>query len=87
MSGGSALAVTMSVVAGLAGAMQVAVMVAGPRIGTAATVAVLIAGQLAMGAVIDQFGLFGLARIPVGPARAAGIVLLAVGAGLSLTRA
>jgi transporter family-2 protein len=59
---------------------------AGPRIGTAATVAILIAGQLAMGALIDQFGLFGLDRIPIGPARAAGIVLLAVGAALSLVR-
>jgi uncharacterized membrane protein YdcZ (DUF606 family) len=37
--------------------------------------------------VIDEFGLFGLDRIPIGPARAVGIVLLAVCAGLSLTRA
>ena len=60
---------------------------AGPRIGTAATVAILIAGQLAMGALVDQFGLFGLDRIPIGPARAVGIALLAVGAALSLVRA
>jgi transporter family-2 protein len=60
---------------------------AGSRIGTTATVAILIAGQLAMGAVIDQFGLFGLDRIPIGPARAIGIGLLAIGAALSLTRA
>ena len=36
---------------------------AGPRIGVAATVGILIAGQLAMGAAIDRFGLFGTARI------------------------
>ena len=60
---------------------------AGPRIGTAATVAILIAGQLAMGALIDQFGLFVLDRIPIRPARAVGIALLAAGAALSLVRA
>jgi transporter family-2 protein len=60
---------------------------AGSRIGTTATVAILIAGQLAMGALIDQFGLFGLDRIPIGPPRAVGIVLLTIGAALSLTRA
>jgi transporter family-2 protein len=60
---------------------------AGPRIGTAATVAILIAGQLAMGALIDQFGLFGSDRIPIGPARAVGIALVAAGAALSLVRA
>ncbi|HEY2935908.1 MAG TPA: DMT family transporter [Gaiellaceae bacterium] len=150
MSGGSALAVVMSLLAGLAGSVQIAIMgrlgdrigvaaalawalllslglalvlllvtqrslhglvaasrqpvwlwagalmgtfivltitFAGPRIGTAATVAILIAGQLAMGALIDQFGLFGLDRIPIGPARAVGIALLAVGAALSLVRA
>ena len=34
-----------------------------PRIGATATIAILIAGQLAMGAVIDRFGLFGVAQI------------------------
>lgn len=32
---------------------------ASPRIGTTATIALLVAGQLAAGAVIDRFGLFG----------------------------
>jgi transporter family-2 protein len=36
---------------------------AGPRIGVAATVGILIAGQLAMGAAIDRWGLFGSERI------------------------
>jgi len=36
-----------------------AITYAGPRIGVAATVGILIAGQLAMGAAIDRWGLFG----------------------------
>ena len=59
---------------------------AGPRIGVAATVGILIAGQLAMGAAIDRFGLFGAEQISLGWPRVAGIGLLAVGAALSLTR-
>jgi bacterial/archaeal transporter family-2 protein len=59
---------------------------AGPRIGVAATVGILIAGQLVMGAAIDRFGLFGSDRIPLHWPRLAGIVLLAVGAALSLRR-
>ena len=57
-----------------------------PRIGATATIGLLIAGQLAMGAVIDRFGLFGLEQIPVGWTRLLGIALLAAGAGLSLKR-
>ncbi len=59
---------------------------AGPRIGTTATIGVLIAGQLAMGAVIDRFGLFGLARIPLDAPRVVGILLLAAGAALTLKK-
>ena len=59
---------------------------ASPRIGAAATIGLLIAGQLAMGAVIDRFGLFGLEQIPISWERALGIALLAVGAALSLRR-
>ncbi len=57
-----------------------------PRIGTFATIGLLIAGQLAMGVLIDAFGLFGLEKIPVTPARVAGLALLAVGALLVLKR-
>ena len=63
-----------------------AVTVAGSRIGTAATIGLLIAGQLAMGAVIDRFGLFGLERIALGWPRVLGLVLLAAGAALSLRK-
>jgi bacterial/archaeal transporter family-2 protein len=57
-----------------------------PRIGATATIGILIAGQLLMGAVIDRFGLFGVDEIAISWPRAVGIVLLAVGAGLSLVR-
>jgi transporter family-2 protein len=57
-----------------------------PRIGATATIGILIAGQLAMGTVIDRFGLFGLERIPIDAPRLLGIVLLAAGAALSLRR-
>ena len=150
MSAGTAAAVSLSILAGLAGAIQVAVMgelgeragilaavalstvfsvtaaavallvarenpvavvdalreppwlwiggllsifivfsmtVAGPRIGTVATVAIVIAGNLAMAAAIDRFGLFGLERIELAWPRVLGLVLLAAGAALSLYKA
>jgi bacterial/archaeal transporter family-2 protein len=59
---------------------------AGPRIGVAATVGILIAGQLAMGAAIDKWGLFGSNRIDLHWPRLLGIALLAVGAALSLKK-
>jgi transporter family-2 protein len=59
---------------------------AGPRIGVAATVGILIAGQLVMGAAIDRFGLFGSQRIGLHWPRLLGIALLAVGAALSLRK-
>jgi transporter family-2 protein len=59
---------------------------AGPRIGVAATVGILIAGQLAMGAAIDRWGLFGSERIALHWPRLLGIALLAVGAALSLRK-
>jgi transporter family-2 protein len=58
----------------------------GPRIGVAATVGILIAGQLAMGAAIDRWGLFGSERIALHWPRLLGIALLAAGAALSLRK-
>jgi transporter family-2 protein len=63
-----------------------AMTVAGPRIGIAATLGILIGGNLVMGALIDQYGLLGLDRVPIGWPRAVGIVLLGLGAALSLKR-
>jgi transporter family-2 protein len=57
-----------------------------PRLGAAATIGLLIAGQLAMGAAIDRYGWFGVERVALSWPRALGIVLLAAGAALSLRR-
>jgi bacterial/archaeal transporter family-2 protein len=57
-----------------------------PRIGATATIGILIAGQLVMGALIDRFGLFGVDQIGISWPRALGIGLLGAGAGLSLVR-
>jgi transporter family-2 protein len=59
---------------------------AGPRIGTAPTLGILIAGQLVMGAAIDKWGLFGSEKISLHWPRIAGIVLLAIGCALSLRK-
>jgi bacterial/archaeal transporter family-2 protein len=57
-----------------------------PKIGATAVIGILIAGQLVMGAVIDRYGLFGVDQIDISPPRAVGIVLLGIGAALSLVR-
>ena len=59
---------------------------AAPRIGTTATIGILVAGNLVMAALIDQYGWFGLDRIPLTWPRVLGAVLLAVGAALTLWR-
>ena len=59
---------------------------AGGRLGVAATVGILIAGQLLMGVAIDRFGLFGSTKIPLHWPRVLGIVLLGAGAALSLKK-
>ena len=59
---------------------------AGPRIGVAATVGILIAGQLVAGAAIDRWGLFGSERIALHWPRLLGLALLAGGAALSLKK-
>ena len=61
-----------------------AVTVASPRIGLAATIGTIIAFNLCAGALIDRFGRFGFDRIAIGWPRAAGLVFLGLGAALSL---
>ncbi|HEY2326554.1 MAG TPA: DMT family transporter [Gaiellaceae bacterium] len=74
-------------IGGLTGATVVfAVTFAQPKIGATATIGILIAGQLVMGAVIDRYGLFGVEKIDISTPRAIGIVLLGIGAALSLVR-
>ena len=57
-----------------------------PRIGAAATIGLLIAGQLAMGVVIDTYGLFGVEKVALSWPRIIGVLLLAAGAVLALRR-
>ena len=74
-------------IGGLMGAIIVlGITFAAPRIGTTATVAIFVFSQFAAAAVVDRYGLFGLDRIPVSSARIAGLVLLGVGAALTLKK-
>jgi bacterial/archaeal transporter family-2 protein len=63
-----------------------AITVAGPRIGIVATSAVLIAAQFSLAAIIDKFGWFGVDQIALSWPRVLGIVLLFVGAALTLRK-
>ena len=64
-----------------------AITVGPPRIGVAATIGIVIAGNLVSAAVIDRYGLFGQDVIPLDRWRLLGLLLLAAGATLSLSRA
>src|SRR4029450_3112401 len=61
-----------------------AITVASPRIGLAATIGIIIAFNLIVAALIDRFGWFGFDRIPIGWTRVVGLACLGVGAALSL---
>ena len=74
----------------LGGVMSVyivfAITVGPPRIGVTATIAIVIAGNLVSAAAIDRFGLFGVERVGLAWPRVLGIVVLALGAALTLKR-
>ena len=63
-----------------------AITVASPRIGLAATIGTIIALNLGMAAAIDRYGWFGLDRIAIGWPRVAGLVFLGLGAALTLVK-
>jgi transporter family-2 protein len=68
---------------GLMGACFVSAMiVAVPRIGTAAALATVIAVQLTTGVVLDTFGSFGFRSVPFDLRRGLGCLLLMAGAAL-----
>jgi bacterial/archaeal transporter family-2 protein len=72
---------------GLLGAFFVAsTILAVPRIGTAATMAAVIAAQLLTGLVLDHFGMFGYRGAPVDAWRLVGVVCLLLGAVLIFRR-
>jgi transporter family-2 protein len=69
-----------ALVGGLLGAVYVSVaLVAVRTLGASGLTAVVITGQLAISVVIDRFGLLGVARQHVGPARIVGLLLLVAG--------
>ena len=71
------------VAGGLIGAAVVGVTTVAVRtLGTRAMIACLLTGQLAMAAIIDQFGLLGVNQQPLTLARSIGLVLLAAGVAL-----
>ncbi|MEM0978358.1 MAG: DMT family transporter [Pseudomonadota bacterium] len=53
-----------------------------PRIGTAALFVLMVAGQIAVGAVINQFGLLGVPEQPISWIKFTGILVVIVGAVL-----
>ena len=61
-------------------------IIAVPRLGTAAVMAIVITGQLVTGSLLDHFGAFGLRQLPLTPLRGLGILLLCLGAGLVIRR-
>jgi transporter family-2 protein len=50
-----------------------------PRIGLTSTIAAIICAQLAIGALLDHFGLLGMAVRPFGWSRATGLAILFLG--------
>ena len=68
---------------GLLGAtMLFGSIVVGPRLGAAALVALVLAGQLSAAVVFDHFGVLGFSAKAVSPPRILGIVLICAGAFL-----
>lgn len=69
--------------AGMAGILGIVVIMgiaySLPKVGVAAGLSAIIAGQMFVGVIVDSFGLFGGEPIPLSWPRVAGIALLALG--------
>lgn len=63
-----------------------AATVAVPRVGVVATIGLVIAGNLIMAALIDRYGWLSQDAIPLDRWRVLGLLLLAAGAALTLSR-
>jgi transporter family-2 protein len=55
-----------------------------PRVGVAASVITIVAGQLAVSTFLDQYGLLGTEIRPVGPTRILGLVVVMLGVWLTV---
>lgn len=72
-----------SLIGGFMGLIALAgTIVAVPRIGVAATTGAIVAGQVIVSAIIDRFGLLGVAVRPLTPLRLVGLALLVLAVGL-----
>jgi transporter family-2 protein len=72
---------------GVLGAVYVAsVTLLGPRLGGLTLVALVVAGQMVAGLLVDRYGVLGYPQVPVTPLRLLGALLLVAGALLVLRR-
>ena len=55
-----------------------------PRIGVAGAITTIVAGQLLVSTILDQFGLFGTMVRPMDPARAIGLAVVLLGVWLTV---
>jgi bacterial/archaeal transporter family-2 protein len=67
-------------VGGVLGAVSISLLAASaPRIGAGMTSALVLAGQVSLGAMLDQFGLAGFSPHPMTLLRGTGLLLIAAG--------
>ncbi|MDO4541442.1 MAG: DMT family transporter, partial [Bacillota bacterium] len=67
-------------IGGVLGVVAVlSVIVATPKLGVGITLVAIILGQVAMGLVIDHFGLLQTPPVPLSPSRIIGVLLIAAG--------
>jgi bacterial/archaeal transporter family-2 protein len=67
-------------IGGLLGAVYISLLAASaPRIGAGMTAALVMAGQVSLGAMLDQFGLVGFSPHPMSLLRGAGLLLIVAG--------
>ena len=55
-----------------------------PRVGVAASITTIVAGQLLVGTILDQYGLLGAAERSLDPARIFGLAVVLVGVWLTV---
>lgn len=55
-----------------------------PRIGVAASITTIVAGQLLVGTILDHFGMLGAAERPLDTTRVIGLVIVMVGVWLTV---
>ena len=55
-----------------------------PRVGVAASITTIVAGQLLVGTILDHFGLLGAVEKPLDPARVIGLVVVLAGVWLTV---